>query len=247
MNRQENKICLALPIKTGKLNQIEQLISEVLEEKPDLIELRFDYIDDVSHITHSLLKKLLDLTEIPFIFTFRSKLEGGHIELPDSERLAILETLIHTKPQYIDIELKSSLDLLQEVLILCKSEKVSPILSYHNFRGTDSINEAIQLIENCKKKISPILKSSQDPPLPLIFKLIFTATQFEDNLIPLKLCKRVQNKNHKVISFCMGELGLFSRVICVRAGSYLTYASLHEKTAPGQIGIEKLKEIYSVI
>ena len=45
----------------------------------------------------------------------------------------------------------------------------------------------------------------------------------------------------------MGTLGFFSRIMCVIKGSFLTYASLEEKTAPGQINIEKMKEIYDLI
>jgi len=42
----------------------------------------------------------------------------------------------------------------------------------------------------------------------------------------------------------MGELGIFSRIACVLTGSFLTYASLEEKTAPGQINIDEMREIY---
>jgi 3-dehydroquinate dehydratase type I len=247
MNRKKNKICLALPVKTSNINQIGEKVSEILEVKPDFIELRFDFIEDVSHITPSFLKKLLEFTDIPFIFTFRSNHEGGHIDIPDHDRIRIIKRLIDAKPQYIDIEIQSPLDLLQNVFGRCNRKKVKIILSYHNFQGINSLNEAEQLIENCKKKINPILRSSQGFHFPLIFKLIFTATKFEDNLIPLKLCKQEYKKDHKIISFCMGELGLFSRIMCVRAGSFLTYAALHEKTAPGQIEIEKMKEIYSIL
>ncbi len=40
----------------------------------------------------------------------------------------------------------------------------------------------------------------------------------------------------------MGELGIFSRIMCTLAGSFLTYASFEEKTAPGQLNIKKMRE-----
>ncbi len=45
----------------------------------------------------------------------------------------------------------------------------------------------------------------------------------------------------------MGELGLFSRIMCVLTGSFLTYVYLEEKTAPGQITIDKMKEILDLL
>ena len=45
----------------------------------------------------------------------------------------------------------------------------------------------------------------------------------------------------------MGELGIFSRITCVKFGSLLTYGSLEDKTAPGQINIEKIREIHKLL
>jgi 3-dehydroquinate dehydratase len=45
----------------------------------------------------------------------------------------------------------------------------------------------------------------------------------------------------------MGTSGIFSRLTCIFAGSFLTYASLKEKTAPGQINIAKMRELYGLI
>ena len=83
----------------------------------------------------------------------------------------------------------------------------------------------------------------------IIFKVIFTAQKFEDNLIPMKICRDLLEKikYKSVISFCMGELGIFSRVLSVKVGSFLTYASLDEKTAPGQINIKKIREIHELL
>ena len=49
-----------------------------------------------------------------------------------------------------------------------------------------------------------------------------------------------------VISFCMGELGIISRILYKRFGSYLTFASLRtgKESAPGQINIHELLNTY---
>jgi 3-dehydroquinate dehydratase type I len=65
----------------------------------------------------------------------------------------------------------------------------------------------------------------------------------------MKICRDLleKNKYKNVISFCMGELGIFSRIMCVIAGSFLTYASLEERTAPGQINIKNMRDFLQIL
>jgi len=45
----------------------------------------------------------------------------------------------------------------------------------------------------------------------------------------------------------MGKVGMFSRILCVKFGSLWTYGSLEEKTAPGQIKIEEIREVHQLL
>src|SRR3954462_11560264 len=57
-----------------------------------------------------------------------------------------------------------------------------------------------------------------------------------------------QSERHSMISVCMGEQGIISRVLGVRAGSVFTFgaASPGEETAPGQIAHRTLRETYRI-
>jgi 3-dehydroquinate dehydratase type I len=243
----KNKLCIAVPIKTAKFEVNIKLLKQIIKEKPDFIELRFDYIDDINLITTSFLEKFLSLTNIPMIFTLRSNREGGHLELNNTQRLPILQRLIEAKPGYIDIEMLSPIDLLQEVIDLCTNRRIKIIFSYHNFQSTVPLHEAQILIENFKSKLQNIVQDEEDILKTFIFKLIFTATQFEDNLIPLQLCDNFYSQGYKIISFCMGELGIFSRILCIKKGSLFTYAALEETTAPGQLKITTMRNFLSLL
>ncbi|MFX1452232.1 MAG: type I 3-dehydroquinate dehydratase, partial [Promethearchaeota archaeon] len=118
--------------------------------------------------------------------------------------------------------------------------------SYHNFENTLTFEESIKLIKDFNQKLTQDLSLDSTSLEEIVYKIIFTAQSFEDNLIPLKVCKEFLNSKQKVTSFCMGELGIFSRIMCVLTGSFLTYASLEEKTASGQINIKKMREIYDL-
>jgi 3-dehydroquinate dehydratase len=45
----------------------------------------------------------------------------------------------------------------------------------------------------------------------------------------------------------MGELGIFSRITCLLAGSFLTYSFIDQRVVSGQIDIKLLREIYQII
>jgi len=57
-----------------------------------------------------------------------------------------------------------------------------------------------------------------------------------------------QSERFSLIGMCMGEQGLISRVLAVRAGSVFTFAAvtLEEKTAPGQVAAQELRNTYRI-
>jgi len=244
-------ICVAVPITSGGLERTQEVLKKVLDENPEFVELRFDYIEDIQQITPIFVKSLLDLIEsqTKAIFTFRDFSEGGQIELAISERLKIIQLLIEAHPQYYDIEMKNDRETLQSVINMARENNVKLIYSFHDFEKTPSYEEGVKIIEKFKEELVNNYAVDFISIKKIIFKLIFTAQRFEDNIIPMKICKDLleKNKDKNVISFCMGELGIFSRIMCVIAGSFLTYASLEERTAPGQINIRKMSEILQTV
>ena len=200
------KICAAIPIKSDKLEDNRNLIAEVIEKNPDLIELRFDYIDNFEKITPVLAENLIKLIQpyLPVIVTLRDHSEGGQIRLDFQNRLKILETLISGKPDYIDIEMNSIMPILKRVINFSSKNGVQLIFSYHNFKETESYSEILNIIDNFLKKTKENPDINFDIVKKSVYKLIFAAQKFEDNIVPLKLCKFFSQKGHKVISFCMG-------------------------------------------
>ncbi|MFX1596251.1 MAG: type I 3-dehydroquinate dehydratase, partial [Promethearchaeota archaeon] len=136
---------------------------------------------------------------------------------------------------------------LNQILSNAKKNDVKIIVSYHDLEKTPSYKDALDLIETLKMEFINNCLSNLENIEEIIYKFVFTVQNFEDNLIPLKICNYFREKNQKVISFCMGELGIFSRVLCPLMGSFLTYVSLNEKVASGQINIQTIKEIYDLL
>ena len=76
---------------------------------------------------------------------------------------------------------------------------------------------------------------------------VSTATTLSDNVTMMKFLQTESDK-HALIGLCMGEQGIISRVLSVRAGSVFTFGAVSEdlKTAPGQISAQKLRSIYRI-
>ena len=242
-------ICVPIPIKTGNINEIKPIINKALKTNPDLIELRFDYIDRIKNITSNFGKNLLNLIQpkIQTIFTFRAPSEGGQMKIEKNDHFLVLKKLIEAQPSYLDIEMNTDNHILGEIIFFANKNGVKLFFSYHDFKKTPSYEEGFRLIENFQEKLISKLLIDSKIVEKSVYKLIFTARTFEDNLIPLKLCKTFSEKGNMIICFCMGELGIFSRVMCLKVGSFLTFGSLEEKTAPGQIHVEKIRKFHQFL
>ena len=243
------KICIAIPIKSEDLNINKHTIETALKKSPDLIEFRFDYINEAEFITNSLLKELLNTIhpKIPIIFTFRRKQEGGQYDLSINERLEVLKHLIEVKPDYLDIEINSESEVLKSLIELAYDNKVKLIFSYHDFEKSITSEEIAEILNRFDEKLRHDLFIDLHKINGSIFKIILTAQVFDDNVQVLNICKKLSRQDKKFVCFAMGEVGILSRILCVKFGSLWTYGSLEEKTAPGQIKLEKIREIHQLL
>jgi 3-dehydroquinate dehydratase/shikimate dehydrogenase len=71
-------------------------------------------------------------------------------------------------------------------------------------------------------------------------KIATQCNSIADSLRVLALAKGRKN----IITVPMGEIGLPARVLALREGSALAYAAVGEKTAPGQLMLDEMKNLY---
>ncbi|MFX1426535.1 MAG: type I 3-dehydroquinate dehydratase [Promethearchaeota archaeon] len=242
-------ICVPIPVKSANVIELKSIIEKSLRSYPNLVEFRYDYIDNVKHITQDLVNELLAEVqpEIPAIFTFRTLQEGGQIQIDEEMRLKIINTLLLSRPNYLDIEMSTEKRYLNDIINLANQNNVNLIFSYHDFDKTPSYETVTNQIQNFLDKLREEYGFGSQNMEKIIVKMIFTAQKFEDNITPLKLCKEFSKQKIRIISFCMGDLGIFSRILCVLNGSFLTYGSFVGKTAPGQLNIRKVRDMLDVL
>ena len=216
----------------SSVQQLEKRISKARSYSPFFIEIRLDYLKspDLEGMLH--IKKLLSGNEI---LTLRSSDEGGAGNFEEKVRIQGLhEIASHVKPRYMDVEVRtltSHPDLARDI----QRAGINLIASSHDFKNTESASELVTLVKRMSK-IDPLYA----------VKVVRNAAEFKDNYSLLSLYRHHKKRKTALISFCAGQLGIFSRLVCTQFGSPFTYVSLPgAATAPGQLDIETVRALFS--
>ncbi|MFC1768135.1 shikimate dehydrogenase [Nanoarchaeota archaeon] len=195
----------------------KEIMSKIKESKADIIEFRADLSENYS------LKKVISACKKKIIVTNRVKEEGGEFVGDEVAREKFFEDAVKYGADYIDVEYSS-------FRIPPVNGKTKIILSYHNL---SNCNDLERMFDEMKDKAD-------------IIKIVGNANSLSDNLTTFKILKRAQEEKIKLISFCMGEYGEISRILCLKEGSFLTYAKEGDASAPGQIDLSIMRNVYQV-
>ena len=212
---------LAVPIAARNIDQAGTQIKSARAAGADIIELRVDYLENLSV---DLVRQLIVETKnsgdkkLPVIVTCRDKRQGGAIDYPQKLRVDILAAALKAGAEFIDYEFESfrSIDGQEKIrLALSQSSRGRLILSAHNFETKFSnLGKLYRNILN----VCPVA----------IPKLIYVANHINDCFEAFDLLHQTSAER---IIFCMGAGGLISRILARKLGCFLTFASIDEKEA----------------
>ncbi len=205
--------------------------AEALVRDNPFVEFRLDYLPRPG-LAIPKVKQFLELNpHVVAIATCRRQLNGGKFRGSVPSQLEVLSKAASVGCQLVDLELQTAVKCKPEQLQKLRT-RAALILSSHDFRGTRNLDQTLQ------KMIS----------IPADFyKVVSTATTLSDNVTMMKFLERNSDK-HALIGVCMGEQGIISRVVGLRAGSVFTFAavSTEEATAPGQVTVQDLRSVYRI-
>jgi 3-dehydroquinate dehydratase/shikimate dehydrogenase len=168
---------------------------------------------------------------VAVIATCRRAASGGKFRGSIASELDILAKASAAGCQLVDVELQTALKCKPDQLQRLRS-RAALILSFHDFRGTKKLDETLE-----KMRAIPAD----------YYKVVGTATTLSDNVTMMQFLGR-EGDHHSLVGVCMGEQGVISRVLGVRAGSVFTFAAVGagEETAPGQISAQELRSVYRI-
>ena len=193
----------------------------------DALELRLDACEDLT--AEGLARLPLPL---PAIFTLRCREEGGAFQGEEAVRLTLLETLIRLKPAYMDIEASVPADRIAAIRALSPTTQI--ILSRHNFTETPDALE-------------DMLHTMRAQAEGVIYKIATYARNSLDALRMLVFCTQQRAAGIPLVGICMGPDGESTRILAPLVHSGLCYCPVEECSAPGQIDVHSLREIYNVV
>jgi len=241
---------LAVPIAAKDLAQAKKQIKAARAGGAEMLELRTDYLENLSvDLVKSLIAEAGNAAKqsLPVIVTCRDEKQGGAIAYPDKLRVDVLAGALKAGAEFIDFEYENFLSAENQErikLALSQGSKGRLILSAHNFEtneyhGLEARDTTAKMAVVLNKLYRTIL-AVYPAAIP---KLVYRANHINDCFEAFDLLH--QSSGERIV-FCMGDAGLVSRIIAKKLNSFVTFASIDEKTAtaPGQLTIEQFKKLY---
>lgn len=233
------KICVPIVAKTK-----EEILNQALALKDipvDLVEWRVDWFEGVED-HEAVLDALKDLAtalgELPLLFTFRTKKEGGERAIEDAaylelNKLAAASGLV----ELVDVEVFTGDELVKELIEFAHEKGVKVVASNHDFFKTPSCEDIVSRLRKMQElgadlpKIA-VMPTSKTDVLTLLEATVIMTENYADR---------------PIITMSMAGQGVISRLSGEIFGSALTFGAAKTASAPGQIGVKALSEVLDVI
>jgi 3-dehydroquinate dehydratase-1 len=221
------KVCAV--VTASNIHDVKRMIEKAEQSGADIIEVRMDYLSEKYNVS-----EIRKFTALPLIATNRFKHERGFFQGSNKERVARLVDAAASGFDFIDVELKAT--DAGKIVKRIKALGAKSIVSHHIFTLTPKLSEITKIF---KKEVN--IKAD-------VCKIITTAKTIDDNLTCLRFVVEA-SKSQDIICFCMGELGVISRLLSPLLGGYFTYASIEKgkESAIGQMTVAETKKFYEMI
>ena len=222
-------VCVAIAGTTSA--EVIEKATVAVKETP-FLEFRLDYLEKPLLALPRFKQFFADNTAATAIATCRRSANGGKFAGSLAAELEVLTKCAAVGFHMVDLELESAEALKKADLQKLRETGIGLLISHHDFNGTHDLDGIFTRINAFH---------------PDFIKVVSTAKSLIDNLTLIHFLERM-NDNSNLIGICMGDAGIISRVLGVRAGSAFTFAAatVGEETGPGQIAARTLLETYRI-
>ena len=233
----DGSVRIITPLVGSTESQLTKELRASHEAGSDILEWRADFFENATQAAlTSAAMTLRGITEQPLLFTLRTAAEGGALDITDADYAHLTRYFAASGfADAIDIELMRG---ATSSIATAHQANLPVVMSYHNFEKTPSEKTLATLFADMDAAGGDVLKIAIMPQMP------------EDVLKLMSASLKARQKYQKpVIAIAMGELGRITRAAGSLFGSDATFASLENKSAPGQISIGEMKrllELFSI-
>jgi 3-dehydroquinate dehydratase/shikimate dehydrogenase len=192
-------------------------VQEAARRGAQLIELRLDFLAKAPDF-----KRLLADKPCAMVATVRRPADGGRWNGTEQARQTLLRQAIIAGFDWVDLET----DVADQIR---RFKDVKRIVSFHDMRGVP---------DELEETYAKMCEQDAD-----VLKIAVTAQSSADSLRVLALLK---NPPKPTVAFCMGDLGVHSRILCGKYGAPFSYAAFNKErgVAPGILSFDELKNVY---
>lgn len=188
------------------------------------LEMRWDWLERKAPTTEVLhwVESFARRKQLTLIATCRPRSAGGRFPGHAALQLAILKLATNSGCRAYDLEADTA-KRFGRIMWFGTGFRIASMHDFH--RTPKNLHAVVSQLRSCDSDA---------------IKIATQCNSITDSLRVLALAKGKRN----VIAVPMGEIGLPARVLALRAGSALAYAAVGEKTAPGQLTLDEMKNLY---
>lgn len=229
------------PLVGHTLDDILAELAVVCPKQPDVLEWRVDYfeqIGDAALVISAAAAIKAAAGNRPLLFTRRSSSEGGEkIALTEAQVIALYESVCASKTiDLIDYELANDADNIARVRAAAQANGIGLVLSFHDFSCTPDVQTLVATFLRAEQLGADVAKVAVMP------------RNLDDVLTLLAATRAASQQLHiALIAMSMGPLGVVTRMVGSVFGSALTFAVGAAASAPGQLPIEDLNTVLTVL
>lgn len=207
---------------------------DVVEWRVDWFENAFDY-DKVEEVLKGL-REVLGST--PILMTFRTSKEGGEKAIdPEAYAELNLKAARSGYVDLIDVELFTGDDIVRRIIDGAHEAGVKVIASNHNFTLTPAKSDIIYRLRRMQDMGADIPKIAVMPQNRKDVLTLLEATQeMADNYA-----------DRPLITMSMAGTGVISRLCGEVFGSAMTFGAASKASAPGQMNVNDLKTVLTLL
>ncbi len=240
---QGDRCAICVPIVGPSMEDILSQVQEAAQAKVDLIELRPDMWMKDSHISEEeYIPTIVNLVEevhskyekMPMLFTWRTLAEGGETSLSNENYGNLLQAIVDQNVvDAVDVELFAYTDTIGQIIKEAHHQGLQTVMSYHNFLSTPKVKRLHIYAERMISAGAAVIKFALMP------------TTNEDVLSVLQFTKELSERYPQLprITMSMGKLGQMTRTCGHVFGNCLTFGTLGQASAPGQVEVAVLKQL----
>ncbi|WP_127160896.1 type I 3-dehydroquinate dehydratase [Veillonella sp. VA137] len=240
---QGDRCAICVPIVGPTIKDIFSQVQEAAQAKVDLIELRPDMWMKGSSISEEeYIPTIVNLVEevhskyekMPMLFAWRSLAEGGETSLSNENYGNLLQAIVDQNVvDAVDVELFAYTDTIGQIIKEAHHQGLQTVMSYHNFLSTPKVKRLHIYAERMISAGAAVIKFALMP------------TTNEDVLSVLQFTKELTERYPQLprITMSMGKLGQMTRTCGHVFGNCLTFGTLGQASAPGQVEVAVLKQL----